>query len=197
MIALQNPEFNITKYMMKNGHDFKEFCDLVQNISKFSNMTFDQRYKSFLQTSGLLEKIPESLDVNYLRRNGRSLMDAGKSASKIIKIKNLMNKTKYFSKKNNASFLETVLTGNDIQKIRNHLHDKINEEENIRAKRGIDGVYLAKQFRNFLLNPLMTWPWSFLIQEILNPIYDNDQPFFKRLRPEGYLTESDFLHNEM
>ena len=111
-----------------------------------------------------------------------------------------MDKTKYFSKKNNEGFLETVLTEDDIQKIRkqfNKTYEAFIEGQNKRMKRDIGALYVAKQFGNFLLNPLMTWPFSFLIQEILNPIYDNDQPFFDRLRPEGYLTESNFLNNRM
>ena len=198
MVGLQNPEFNITKYMKNKGHDFQEFADLVENITKSSKETFNERYENFLQTSGLLEKIPESLDINYLRRNGRSLIDVGKSASSIINIKNFMDKSKYFSKKNNASFFETILSEDDIQEILNQFPKKgiktVQKDASKITKTKIP-IDVAKYASNFLVNPLLTWPFSFAFQELLNPIYDNDNPFWKRLAPEGYLKKEEFLDN--
>ena len=192
MVGLQNQEFNITKYMKNNGHDFQEFAELVEDVTKSSNETFNESYRNFLQTSGLLEKIPESLDINYLRRNGRSLIDVGKSASSIMHIKNFMDKTKHFSKKNNAGFLETILSEDDIQKIRN----KFPKKGIKRVRRDIfDSL---KKYSNFLKNPLANQPLSLLFQEILKPIYDPDGSDLSVLSiPNLYLNKEEFLNNRL
>ena len=107
-----------------------------------------------------------------------------------------MDKTQYFSKKNNASFLETILTEDDIQKIKDQF-TKINNGKSKRVGRRLGPVDGIKAWSNFVLNPLMSWPLSFLFQEVLRPFYDNGWPFLPRLEPEGYFKMEKFLDNKL
>ena len=196
MVALQNPEFNITKIMEQTDHNFQEFVDLYGTISHFPNSTTYERYRNFLQMSGIQEKIPESLDVKYLRRNGRSLIEIGKSAASIMNIKGFMDRTNYFSNKNNQDFFETIFSEDDIKKIKANLKSQSTESRKFPI-RGLGVKDTIKFLANTILNPVLYFPLTFALQEPIRKIYDNEGPIFKRMKPEGYLKTDKFLDNKM
>ena len=86
IIALQNPELNITKKMKEKGHDYNELTNLLDS----DQIEHEVKFIKFLEDANIT--IPNTENVTHLKRNGKSLINFGKSATSLMEIDQVLRR---------------------------------------------------------------------------------------------------------
>ena len=103
IIALQNPDFELTKAMNLKGHSFQELINIFENFSDISNQSINnkEKFKQFLEDGNIKADSTDIEDrINILRRKGRSLINVGMAAKSISDINDALQQSAYYSSLN-------------------------------------------------------------------------------------------------